>query len=416
MTDNTRSLWTTTLVLLGLGALVGGASLRSSLEIGVRDSVRVAGEGDRYVASRLAGAQVTESEYFFQLVQMLRRDFVDPVEEDHKLAVGAVRGMVGSLADPHSVFMNPDKFRSFKSSQAGVFEGIGVDVGYLFDQEQLERLRAGSNSIDVMMLIPDVVVQAVMPGSPAEEKGMRAGDRLVQVDGRWLITATEVRQLRKLQTQVRDGQADSQQLLDLQQTLRERSRNPITPARAREFVTTGTSGEVELVWVRGNERLTARLPKRKTEVKPVREATDGALELRFFQNAPEQLRRHVSNRDLILDLRNSSLGNPGAMRACLELLLPEGTYGKLTTERGNEVEFRVEPSVEELPRSVTLRVDSSVRGMAAVFVQVMRNHPSVRIEGELGSPDLFWFETRELPDGSGYTLVTGQFQPAGGAQ
>ena len=78
------------------------------------------------------------------------------------MTYGAVRGMLASLNDRYSVFLQPAEHRSDSDRLHGEFEGIGVE---LVCREGL------------------VVVSSVYPGSPAKQAGILPGDRLMSVDG-----------------------------------------------------------------------------------------------------------------------------------------------------------------------------------------------------------------------------------------
>jgi carboxyl-terminal processing protease len=69
--------------------------------------------------------------------------------------------MVSSAGDPYTVFMDPQKTRSFNESMSGTFEGIGAEVG-LKD--------------DILTII------APLAGMPAEKAGLKAGDMVLAVN------------------------------------------------------------------------------------------------------------------------------------------------------------------------------------------------------------------------------------------
>jgi carboxyl-terminal processing protease len=73
----------------------------------------------------------------------------------------AINGMLSTL-DPHSVLMHPRVYRELQLSQKGRFGGLGISVG---DVE-------GS-----------LVVQQVLPNTPASEGGLEVDDRIVQIGG-----------------------------------------------------------------------------------------------------------------------------------------------------------------------------------------------------------------------------------------
>ncbi len=82
--------------------------------------------------------------------------------DDEELIEGAVRGMIENIGDPHMRFFDPDQLEEFKSDTRGSYAGIGVRV--------IET--NGS-----------VVVFETFSGSPAEESGLRPGDRILEADG-----------------------------------------------------------------------------------------------------------------------------------------------------------------------------------------------------------------------------------------
>lgn len=80
-----------------------------------------------------------------------------------QLTYGAVRGMVESLGDRHTVFLTPDQADLFRDDLEGEFGGIGVTVA--MTEEGWLR---------VVKPIPD---------SPGERAGLRTGDVILEVDG-----------------------------------------------------------------------------------------------------------------------------------------------------------------------------------------------------------------------------------------
>jgi len=95
--------------------------------------------------------------------EIIQEKYIEPEELDTEaLSQGAVRGMVEALDDPHGAYLTPADYELFTTDLAGEFDGIGAYVGY----------RDG-----------EVFIMAPMPGSPAEEAGIRSGDIIMAVDG-----------------------------------------------------------------------------------------------------------------------------------------------------------------------------------------------------------------------------------------
>jgi len=80
--------------------------------------------------------------------------------DEQKLIYGAISGMVESLDDPYTVFMQPEETKMFKEDTEGSFEGVGMEIGLRDDQLQ---------------------VIAPLKGTPAEKAGLKAGDNILKI-------------------------------------------------------------------------------------------------------------------------------------------------------------------------------------------------------------------------------------------
>lgn len=84
--------------------------------------------------------------------------------EDQILVQGAISGMLDSLGDPHTTYMNPQDYTSATTTFEGEeeYEGIGAWVDI---------------SKDYLTIITP------FPDSPAEKAGLHPGDRIISIDG-----------------------------------------------------------------------------------------------------------------------------------------------------------------------------------------------------------------------------------------
>lgn len=101
---------------------------------------------------------------FFRVVQLLQYYYVENVSWD-KAVEGAISGMLSKL-DPHSVYIEPKKVKQNKESFSGHYEGIGIE----FD-----------------VINGYITVVSPIAGSPSERLGLRAGDKIVKIDGKSAI-------------------------------------------------------------------------------------------------------------------------------------------------------------------------------------------------------------------------------------
>ena len=97
----------------------------------------------------------------FCAMHFIEGHYVDSVDYT-KMIDGAIGGMVHSLGDPHSIYLNQRLYSQIKSDTSGSFGGIGVYMGF----------KDGG-----------VQVMSVMPDSPGEQAGLQAGDSILAVDG-----------------------------------------------------------------------------------------------------------------------------------------------------------------------------------------------------------------------------------------
>ena len=99
---------------------------------------------------------------FWEAWEILQDDYVDQPLDSETLMRGAIRGLVDSLEDPHTSYMDPDQFLQANLPLNGEYEGIGAWV---------------DSEAEFLTII------STMPGSPAEAAGLQAGDEVIGVNG-----------------------------------------------------------------------------------------------------------------------------------------------------------------------------------------------------------------------------------------
>jgi len=101
-----------------------------------------------------------------EALSLIQSNYVDGRKLDYNaLFKSSINGML-SVLDPHSTYMDPVEYASFRTEQRSEYFGIGAT---------LEDLREGS---DV-----NTFIRATFPESPAARAGLRFGDRILAVDG-----------------------------------------------------------------------------------------------------------------------------------------------------------------------------------------------------------------------------------------
>lgn len=98
---------------------------------------------------------------FIEVMKQIDRGYVEPVPE-RQLFEGAMHGMVAQLGDPYSAYEPPRQAREFREELDQQFGGIGIECD--------------PNSDPLTVTLP-------MPGTPAQQAGIRAGDQISAIDG-----------------------------------------------------------------------------------------------------------------------------------------------------------------------------------------------------------------------------------------
>lgn len=401
---SSKSVTTSLACLAVLGAMGGGLYVRHTQELGSRPTL-LAESGSALLASREPIAEVSEGEYFLKLVELLRQEFVDPdqLSDGEKLASGAVRGMIESLNDGNAQFLTVAQMRAYQSALKGEIEGVGVDLQYRLEPDVQKRLDAGQPAEDAASLIPNLVVSFVAPGSPAARAGLRPGDRVDAVDGRWVLNGRPLREFRQLQRQVTEGKAKPDQVRRRAEELDRQYSEGLVPPSARDKLKLGQSGAVKVRYERDGQLREADLTRTLTRV-PAVEREGDVIRLRFLAGAERELPGALpASGPVTLDLRDSGPGDFETMRRSLAVLLPSGTYGWLSTERSTPPQA-LSITGTGTARSFRLLVNRHVRGAAEAFAVAMKASGRVTLEGGPMANEPFLIEARRLQDGSGYLI------------
>ena len=407
MAEGKNTIWGFVVIAAAIGSLCFGYLARNKAEMGNLASKKPLGMG--LLATTDKYAETTESEYFYELAELLKQHYVEPVEIDQKMASGAIRGMVTSLIDPESNFYDPDQFTAFQASLNGKYEGIGVELDYRYIPAELEKLQSGSSQTDSLLLLPKIVIASVMPGGPAEKAGLQAGDEVREVQGKYIVTGADIKELRDLQTAVTDKKATTEQLNTLRNDIQKRVENVISAPKVRNHLLSGTNGEIQLVVFRNGKEMPFNLIREVTKIDPVTPSTDGSTALRFFKDAPQLLEKTEIKDGMTIDLRNSGNGDYATMEKCLEKFIPAGTHGAIINAQGKSIRSIITKNGPTSAVKVTLLVDESTTGAAATFANILRAEGTATIKGDIPE-EKSWVEIQTLPDGSGYTLAIGKYK------
>lgn len=393
------------LVLLAVVvAFVAGNEVRTRQDVG-QGAVAMQSLGVRsIIAAKDDIRPVGESEFFFQLTLLLEREYVDQVSDEMSLARGAVRGMVAGLLEPESRYFDTKAYAAHKSALNGTVQGIGVETTLRYDEETLKEARKSFRKADPLLMLPNLVVTAVFPGSPAERAGIQAGDRVVRLDGKWVLSYSDIKAIREVHDRAAKGKASPEEVAKFRKAFQAKADDAKLAVKARDALLTGTRKQHALSVERNGKRIDLQVSTAETPRPAIRKGEDGTVRLQFVAGAGQALGAALDEGATVIDLRQSGIGNAEEILPALAACAPAGTFGALKRGATGAARPLTTETGTERP-SLTLVVDSTTQGAAEIFALALESAGKAVLRGKpAGRP--FYVETVRLPENEGYTLLT----------
>ena len=277
-----------------------------------------------------------------------------------QLAYAATAGMLASLRDSHTFFLDPAALRESRRQISGNpgFTGIGVTI--------VERKDASGTAW--------IFVEDVFPRSPAAGAGVKRFDRIVEVDGKSLKDVNVV---------------DASQMI----------RGP-------------AGSTASLVILRAGRMVPLSVVRAPIRVPPVeaRFASPGVAYLKLFgfsQGAGRSLRQEIATlsqqgtiKSAILDLR----GNPGGLiieaSSVGGIFLPTRTVLARVTERGEQPSLLRAAGTSPLVKTpLVVLVDGGSASASEILTGAFKDYRRAMIIGEKTAGALGGSVTVPLPEG-----------------
>ncbi len=137
----------------------------ASFLIGAGMAKRVLARGDDYENLRV----------FTEVLSLVQSNYVEEIDS-RKLIDGAIKGMLRTL-DPHTSYMPPEMYKEMQVETEGQFGGLGIEITVRDDQ---------------------LTVVSPIEDTPAFRAGLKAGDRIVKIDGEPTKDITLLEAVRKM--------------------------------------------------------------------------------------------------------------------------------------------------------------------------------------------------------------------------
>ena len=299
------------------------------------------------------------------LEELVKDDFYQEASDD-KLVDGAIKGMFSGLDDPYSQYYTKTEFEKLKEQTSGSFVGIGVYISPTSDDDH-------------------ITIIAPIEGSPAEKSGIKAGDKILKVDGK-VVSAKN-------------------------------SDEAITMIKGKK----GT--EVELTIKRGEQILDVKVKRdeivSKTVEGKVLDNNIGYIKITSFSEHTNKEFKNTLNtlkesniKGLVIDLRDNPGGLLNVCKDIADSLIGEGTIVYTKDNKGNTEYLKSDKEKLGLPIAV-LTNEGSASASEILTGAIIDNKVGISVGTTTFCKGLVQ-SVRELKDGTGYKLTTAQyFTPSG---
>ena len=347
------------LVFFAIGFVVG----QKKIEIDKRGKVPIVN-----VSSQTSPeVQNVDFSLFWEVFKILPQKYIDKdAVSAQEMVYGAISGMVRSLGDPYTAFVNPKQNELIKSELAGAYEGVGIQIGFNEDKR--------------------LAVIAPLSGTPAEREGIFAKDIIAKIDKRdtFDLTLPEAVELIR-------GPAGTKVKLTL---IRDGEVEPIEKEVERANIDV-KSVEVEFRNAGSKEIAIIKVSR-------FGEKTDSEWDIVVSE---------VEARDVdgvIVDMRN----NPGGLLSSAIHLGGEFVSGSIVKQRdanGREVESSAEKQGRLLKMPLVVIVNGGSASAAEIFAGAIQDKRRGQIIGEQTFGKGTVQDVVDLPGGSSLHVTIAQW-------
>ena len=245
---------------------------------------------------------------------------------------GAISGMIQSLADPHSIYLDPKTYHQLMEQTIGSFGGIGIYMGFK------------DNKVSVI---------SVMDDSPAARAGIQANDEILAVDG---VPVTEI-QPEEVAIHIR-GEVGTEVILSIRRNGTE----------DKEFVIQRDTIQVK----------TAEGRMLENNMGYIRIASFGENTGEEFKEEYNKL-KEAGMAGLIVDLRQ----NPGGLiTSCVEvanMLVPKGNIVSVVQRDGSREDY--DSTLEENTPPLVVLIDENSASASEILAGALQDREAAAIVG-----------------------------------
>lgn len=273
---------------------------------------------------------------------------------------GAIKGMFDSLGDPYSSYFTSEEFKKYMEMATGVYEGIGVVVTE--DDQGV------------------TYVIAPQKGTPADQAGIKTGDKIIKVDGEDVSTIGSDAVVAKVK-----GPADT---------------------------------TVNITLLRGEEVIDMQLVRKTIEAKTVEsrvigdkgyiqisEFTDKTAD-DFEAQLSELLAQNITG--LVIDLRSNPGGGVKEAVEIADRILGETMVVYTVDKNGNKTEYTSDGE-EQLSLPMVALVDGGSASSAEILAGALQDTGAAQLVGTKTFGKGIVQEIISLTDGGGFKVTNSEY-------
>lgn len=297
---------------------------------------------------------------------LVREKFVDEPDAA-KLLNGAANGLVKSLNDPYSAYLDQKSFQDINSVTEGFFGGIGIVVG-----------KKDNN----------FVVIAPLEGTPGEQAGIKAGEKIIQVNNKML----EGMQLEDVVGMIRGEQGTEVELV-------------LADAQGAKRTVRVVRGDIKIQSVAGE-----MLPDSKIgyiRIGIFNENTSKEFSKKYWELEQQGMQ------SIVLDLRQNPGGILGESVRVAQQLVPKGPIVSIIDQRAG-VKYTEESYLDAIKYPLAVLVDHGSASASEIVAGAVQDTKAGRIFGVQtfgkGSVQTVF----RLPQNTGLKLTTAKYYTPSG--
>ena len=271
---------------------------------------------------------------FFGALRFIETQYVRDVNYTN-LIDGAISGMVKTLDDPHSIYLDPKMYELMRSHTEGSFGGVGIVMGFK------------DNKITVI---------SVMEGTPSEAAGIKTGDEIIAVDG----TPTNEIEPEEVVLHIR-GEIDTDVTLKIRRAGEE----------DKDYVVRRATIQVHTV--------AGQMLPDTDGIGYIRIASFSEHTADEFKDAYRALEKD-GVKGMIIDLRENPGGLVTSCVAIANMVVPKGPVVSVVQKDGRREEYESELSEEKYP--LVVLIDGNSASASEILAGALQDTGAATIVGQ----------------------------------